>query len=81
MIPYFPCDVLRETALSWQPVRRTISSGQTGSGFEPMAETTGGGLWSAELSSVRIRTPQEVKCWRAIEGIADSGATQIVVGL
>jgi hypothetical protein len=79
MIPYFPGAVLRETTLTWTLTGRTVSAGQTGGGFEPMAETTGGGLWSAELASIPVRTTQQVHAWRALEGLLDSGATQVVV--
>ncbi|MGJ4888961.1 hypothetical protein ACQR1Y_12245 [Bradyrhizobium sp. HKCCYLRH3099] len=79
MIPRFPGRVLRDTALTWQIGGRSISAGQTGSGVEPTAETSGGGLWRAELASVRIRTPDEVRCWRVLEGLLDSGAAQVIV--
>jgi hypothetical protein len=79
MIPHFPSAVLKETSLTWQLAGRTISSGQTGSGFEPLAETTGGGLWRADLASVPVWKVNQVGAWRAVEGLLDSGATQVVV--
>jgi hypothetical protein len=81
MIPYFPGSVLKETVLAWQLSGRTISSGQTGSGFEPLAETTAGGLWRADLASVPVWKVNQVAAWRALEGLLDSGATQVVVSM
>ncbi|WP_257164690.1 hypothetical protein [Bradyrhizobium sp. SRS-191] len=78
-ILHFPTGLLRETQLTWQLSGRTISSGQTGAGFEPMAETTVGGLWRAELGSIPVRTKPQVHAWRALEALLDSGATTIIL--
>jgi len=76
---HFPTALLRETQLTWALSGRTVSSGQTGAGFEPMAETTVGGLWRAELGSIPVRTKAQVHAWRALEALLDSGATQLIL--
>jgi len=79
---YFPNHLLVETSLSWQLVKRsTLPPGQTGAGFIPFAETSGGGLWRAELNSIPIRNKNQVLTWRALEAVLDGGASQIVVPL
>lgn len=82
MIIRFPGQLLPEQSLSWQLTRRTTNPpGQTGAGFVPAAETTGGGLWRAELTDIPIRTRAQVMTWRALEALLDGGAAQIVVPL
>lgn len=76
---HFPIALLKETQLTWALSGRTISSGQTGAGFEPMAETTVGGLWRAELGSIPIRTKAQVHTWRALEALLDSGARTVIL--
>lgn len=80
MILRFPGHLLKERSLSWQLTRRsTVPPGQTGGGFVPMAEISGGGLWRAELNDLPVRTKAQVMTWRALDALLDAGAAQLVL--
>ncbi len=76
---FFPKVLCRERTLEWTLGAKTISSGQTGLDALPLARTDGGGLWSAALSSVALTTADLVRCWRALDMLADAGAQPIVM--
>jgi hypothetical protein len=56
-----------------------ISGGQVLSGIMPVANMTGGGLWTVQFRNIAVFTPDQVRAWRALSVILDQGVTSIVV--
>ena len=76
---YFPAPLLRERSVSFGLRGVAIGGGQTASGAMPTTTIDGGGIWGAELTDIPLATADQVRAWRALVAICDSGAMPIVV--
>lgn len=56
-----------------------LRGGQSLSGVATAIRSDGGGLWFLEFTGIFVRTPDQVRAWRAWEGYLDGGATNCIV--
>lgn len=78
-LPYFPRLLMRENAVTWEIAGASVGPGRSLSGQVPTALLDGGGLVICVMSDIPLTTPDQVRSWRALTGIADSRAQAIVV--
>lgn len=83
--PQIPPILLREASNEWNLVGNQITPGQTASGVMPSIRTDGGGLWVAAIEQSLLgisgltKRFDDHRAYRAIRGLANGGASQIVV--
>jgi hypothetical protein len=73
-------DVLkRDRIVSWTPEFQNTVSAPTISGQRQVANLNGGGLWRASFESVYLRTPEQIRAWRAMQIRLQGGLVPIDV--
>lgn len=77
----WPDALSRENSLQWRLAGGVISPGTSGLDGSPLVRTDGGGLWTATLTDVTIKTAAQVRLWRALAALLDNGAASIVLPL
>lgn len=75
----WPIDLFRFSVLDVSLQGRTVTGGQSVSGISQAVRTDGGGLWRISFGGIVLRTPDQVRAWRAWEGILDGGAQNVIV--
>ena len=62
-----------------QLVSRVVSGPQSLAGLQQNVATSGGGLWTFDITGIDLRTPDQIRCARAWAAYLDSGAQKIIV--
>jgi len=78
MTERLPVEDMGLHAQSWNLTGASISGGQSVSGQSQSVRSDGGGLWRLR-AGFKLRTPADMKKWRAFGARLDGGATSIVV--
>lgn len=82
IVPDFPPSLLhRARAVSWRLAASTVSPGQSLAGSMQRGRLDGGGLWVASYTDIPLTTADNVRAWRALEVICDSGSSPVIVSL
>lgn len=58
---------------------RATTGGMSVSGISQLVKTDHGGLWRFIFSGIVLRSKDQVRTWRALEGQLDGGATKLIV--
>lgn len=75
----WPSSLLPATDVELSLQGRTTTGGMSVSGISQLVKTDHGGLWRFVFSGIYLRTKDQVRAWRALEGQLDGGATKLVV--
>lgn len=78
-LPHFPEMLLRESGVMWEIDGAVVGGGGTASGQQPLTNIAGGGRWKATLSSISLRSVEEIKTWRALTRICDGGVQPLIL--
>lgn len=65
--------------VDWKLTGGSISGGIPVEGAPKLMLTSGGGFWTCRMGNIWLRTPDQLKAARALEGRMDFGATEIIV--
>jgi hypothetical protein len=74
----WPYDVLTPAAASFDSNPRTLRGSAT-SRASSQVVVSSAGIWSASYSRIPLKTPQQIKCWRALDILLQGRSTPLLV--
>ena len=63
----FPCSILKPVSFRLDIVGSVVSGGITAGGQQQRVSALGGGLWALQLEFNTLRTPDQIRTWRALQ--------------
>ena len=75
----FPTHLFNPSSIKLTLQGRTITSPPSISGVGQVLRTDGGGFWVCEMSGIILRTPDQIRAWRAWLDVLDAGVTRVNV--
>lgn len=77
----FPHDVLKYRSFQFDLAGQVITGGLSQSGLQQVVNASGGGVWTLRLEGFKLRRPEEVRAWRAIQFGGHAGVYPINVSI
>lgn len=77
----FPHDILKYRSFQFDLAGQVITGGLSQSGLQQVVNASGGGVWTLRMEGFKLRKPEQVRAWRAIQFGGHAGVYPINVSI